>query len=153
MYDDTLKKVHFQKSRRYLSAIRQCFSLSATIFHHPQLFSTIRNIFRHPQLFSAIHNYFPLSTTIFRYPQLFSAIRNYFAPSASVSRHPQLFSAVHNYFPLSATNSSPQTKTAPSPIGERDNLNYFVNCSSSVEPFNAVVEDVPPVMTMETWSK
>lgn len=27
------------------------------------------------------------------------------------------------------------------------------NCSASVEPFNAVVDEVPPVTTIETWSK
>jgi hypothetical protein len=87
MYDDTLKKVHFQKSRRYLSAIRQCFSLSAIIFRHPQLFSAIRNIFRHPQLFSAIHNYFPPSATILRHPPVFLAIRNYFPLSTTISHY------------------------------------------------------------------
>ena len=30
---------------------------------------------------------------------------------------------------------------------------YFVNCASSVDPFNAVVDEVPPVITCATSSK
>jgi len=42
-------------------------------------------------------------------------------------------------------------------LGEKDTITkvycFAVNCSSSVEPFKAVVEDVPPEMTIDTWSK
>ncbi|TDL66251.1 hypothetical protein E2R56_24105 [Rhodococcus qingshengii] len=80
MYDDTLKKVHFQKSRCY------------------------------PRVFFAIRKYFPPSASILRHPQVFSAIRKYSPPSASIFRYPQVFSVIRKYFPLSATNSSRQAK-------------------------------------------
>ena len=46
-----------------------------------------------------------------------------------------------------------QQKPLPPKTGEKDQAtSYFfpVNCSSSVDPFKAVVEDVPPVITIDT---
>jgi hypothetical protein len=86
-------------------------------------------------------------------------IRECFQPPASLFGYPQVFSAIRKYSPLSASILCyPQLNPPPSKKIPISNWRwgfspYFVNCSSSVDPFNAVVEDVPPVITMDTWSK
>ena len=47
-------------------------------------------------------------------------------------------------------NKAPFSKKRGVHVG---NPYYLLNCSASVDPFNAVVEEVPPDTTMDTWSK
>jgi hypothetical protein len=50
--------------------------------------------------------------------------------------------------------TSHQQKGSSPPYGEQDPHTQLylllLNCSTSVDPFNAVVEDVPPVITIDT---
>lgn len=76
-------------------------------------------------------------------------------PALSESKH-TLSESIHR---LSKSNPPSHKEKTPPSIKEGRihvrSLYYLdpVNCSSSVEPFNAVVEEVPPEITIDTWSK
>ena len=46
-----------------------------------------------------------------------------------------------------------RTRAERKPVTNNQADQEVVNCASSVDPFNAVVEEVPPEMTIDTSSK